>query len=43
MVGRSYWVFLAAFCAGSLAPAAATADDQGALENLPVVDISRHC
>jgi len=41
MVGRSYWVFLAAVCAGSLAGTVAAADDKAKLENLPVVDISR--
>lgn len=41
MVGRSYWVFLAAFCAGSFASTVATPDDPPELENLPVVDISQ--
>ena len=41
MAGRRCWVLLAAFCAGSLASTAATADDQAELENLPVVDISQ--
>lgn len=41
MVGRSYRVFLAAFCAGSFASTAATADDHAELEDLPVVDISQ--
>ena len=41
MLRRTYWVFLAAFCAGSLAPAAGAADGPAELENLPVVDISR--
>jgi len=41
MVGQSYWVYLAAFCAGCLAGTLAAADDRAELENLPVVDISQ--
>ncbi len=41
MVGRSYWVFLAAFFAGSCATKAATAGNPPESENLPVVDISQ--
>jgi len=41
MVGRSYWVFLAAFCVGNLATAVGSADDKAESGNLPVVDISR--
>ncbi len=41
MLGRSYWVFLAAFCAASFAITVTAADNKAEAENLPVVDISR--
>jgi len=41
MARQTYWVFLAAFCAGSFASMVAAADDKAEVENLPVVDISQ--